>query len=435
MPRRSKTVLSALFLLAGMSAGWMAHTSWTSAVKGDVVRDELPIKNASAPSERGMVPSGRTVPTSPVSVLTSSLPGTAATSASRMTMISGGQAEVAAGWALIQRRDYQGAIRAFGQAKAASPENPRLFLGLALSYYRLAEYDSALANVTLALTLDPALEQAHTLLGDLGFMRDDLDGAVRHYESALRLDPNDLSIQDGLYRVRRAQQLEAGFARIVTPHFVVKCEEARRTSLHGLAERLEALVRRIGQQLPYEPDSETIVILYPDHRFHELTDSPSWAGGLFDGKIHLAAHRVFTASAEADAALAHEYVHALVHRLSGGYAPTWLDEGLALYFEGGPPRKSETLIGGDGREPDLIPLHALHGSFLSLPPRDAAMAYAESLSATRDLIDRFGWSRVTRMLQTLAKADDFSVAFETVLQEPYRTFEAAWAAAQSHRSL
>ena len=343
-----------------------------------------------------------------------------------------GQTSVAAGWALIQRRDYQGAIQAFRKSTAVSPEDPRLFLGLALSHYRLAQYESVLVNVKRALALDPALEQAHTLFGDLVFMQDDLDGAVHHYESALTLNPNDLSIQDGLYRVRRAQQLEAGFARIVTPHFVVKCEEAQRASLSGLADRLETLARRIDQQLQSQPDATIIVILYSDHRFQEVTDSPSWAGGLFDGKIHLAAQRVLHASADADAALAHEYTHALVHRLAGGQAPTWLDEGLALYFEGRTPSWSETLL---DREADLMPLHALHGSFLSLPPRDATMAYAVSLSATRVLVHRFGWSRVRRLLESLSKTEDFSVVFETVLKEPYHTFEASWVAARNHRSL
>jgi tetratricopeptide (TPR) repeat protein len=343
------------------------------------------------------------------------------------------RADIETGWALIQRGDYRGAIQAFNKAKAESSQDPRVFLGLGLSHYRLVQYDSAIENLKRALRLDGALEQAHTLLGDVAFMRDQLADAVRHYESAWTLNPNEVSIQDGLFRVRRAQQFEAGFARIVTPHFIVKCHEAQRMGLKGLADRLEVLYERIGEQLQHRPKEKIIVVLYSDGAFQEFTESPSWAGALFDGKIHLAARRVLHASPEADATLAHEYAHALVHRLAGGRAPTWLDEGLALYFEGRTPSWSETIL--DRPETELTPLHALHGSFLSLPPREATLSYAESLSATRVLIHRYGWSRVRRLLETLARTDEFSVAFETALKEPYHVFEASWAAAQRHRSL
>ncbi|HKN88360.1 MAG TPA: hypothetical protein VJV04_15955 [Nitrospiraceae bacterium] len=344
-----------------------------------------------------------------------------------------GRADLDAGWALIRSGDYHGAIRALNKAKAVLSDDPRLFLGLGLSHYRLAHYDSASVNLKRALHLDGAQEQAHTLLGDLAFMRDHLDDAVRHYESASTLNPNDVSIQDGLFRAQRAQQLEGGFARIVTPHFIVKCDVAQRGNLKGLAERLEVLSRRIEQQLPSRSREAIVVILYPDRRFQELTDSPSWAGGLFDGKIHMAARRVLHASSEADATLTHEYAHALVHRLARGHAPTWLDEGLALYLEGRALSWSETII--DGREAELTPLHALHGSFLSLSPHETRLAYAESLSAAWALIHRYGWPRVRGLLETVAGSGDFSAAFETVLKEPYHVFEASWATAQRHRSL
>jgi len=110
-----------------------------------------------------------------------------------------------------------------------------------------------------------------------------------------------------------------------------------------------------------------------------------------------------------------------------------LDEGLALYLEGRALSWSETIM--DGRETELTPLHALHGSFLSLSPHEARLAYAESLSAAWALIHRYGWPRVRRLLETVAGSDDFSAAFETALKEPYHVFEASWATARRHRSL
>jgi tetratricopeptide (TPR) repeat protein len=426
-----------VLLGAGLFVRWVANGLWPIDVQTGPIHAQLYPEKASVQfkefkdrhATETTIVLPRDLPTSPLppsDVGPTSIPRVLAVSDRR-------RAAIEAGWALIRSGDYHGAIRILNKAKPASPKDPRIFLGLGLSHYRLAQYDPAVVSLQQALRLDAGLDQAHALLGEVAFLRDHLDDAVRHYESASTLNPNDVSIQDGLFRVRRAQRLEGGFARVVTPHFIVKCSEAQRGSLKGLVDRLEALARRMGQRLPYRSREAIIVILYTDRHFQEFTDSPSWAGGLFDGKIHVAAQRVLLASPEADAALAHEYAHALVHRIAGGHAPTWLDEGLALYFEGRAPSWSETIL--DRRDTDLTPLHALHGSFLSLPPREAALAYAESASAARALIRRYGWPRVQNLLEALAGPVEFHAAFETVLKEPYHAFEASWVAVQSHRSL
>jgi hypothetical protein len=123
--------------------------------------------------------------------------------------------------------------------------------------------------------------------------------------------------------------------------------------------------------------------------------------------------------------------------LSAGRLPTWLNEGLALYMEndadgspkgdwpeGSPTPTEEELA---HHRNDLFPLHALHGSFLELSQTDARLAYAESLSATRFLIRRYGLASLRRLLQ-MATTTGFEQAFEAVLREPYYQFESAWTA-------
>ncbi len=421
--RHSTFLLGLLLLSPELSVGWIASES-----------GQTDVRNESAPFSGTAVPATAILPTGHVpAMLSAHLQDAAASTPLAIAMPDQKHPDVGTGWALIQRGDYHGAIQTFNKAKVESSHDPRLFLGLGLSHFRLAQYDSAIEHLKRALRLDGGLEQAHTLLGDVAFMRDQLVDAVRHYESALILNPNDISIQDGLFNTRRAQQFEGGFARIVTRHFIVKCDEAQRRDLKSLAGRLEALYERIGERLQHRPKEKLIVVLYSDGAFQAFTGSPSWAGGLFDGKIHLAVRRVLQASSDADATLAHEYAHALVHRLAGGRAPTWLAEGLALYFEGRTPSWSDTIL--DHPQTVLTPLHALHGSFLGLPRREAILAYAESLSATRVLIYRYGWPRVRRLLETLSRTDEFSAAFETTFEEPYHMFEASWAAAQRHRNL
>jgi tetratricopeptide (TPR) repeat protein len=337
-----------------------------------------------------------------------------------------------AAWEFIQSGEFDRAALAFTEATRLFPNEPSLLMGLGLSRYRLGQHDLAIAALARALELDVDVQHVHALLGELYFKRDELEASVRHYEAAARQDPNDLTVQDGLFTARRASQEEAHLSRILSPHFVLKFEIGQRRIANDVIDRLERLHEVVGRQLEGNSDDVMIVILYSDDRFKRLTGSPDWVGGLYDGKIHLASGTVLKRGQDADAALAHEYTHAIVHRLSQGHAPTWLQEGLALYFEGRPVAWGRDILARHRGE--LIPLHALHGSFVGLPPRDVQLAYAEAYSATRTIIDLHGLTKVRRLIEVLAVTPEFAAAFEIVFQTTYRDFEAAWVSRQTSRS-
>ena len=338
---------------------------------------------------------------------------------------------VEAGWDMLRQGRHREAIGVFTAAKGRYRDEPMLFLGLGVARYRLMEFGPAAANLRRALELNPDLEEAHTILGAISFARDELDSSIRHYEQAFKLNPNDVGIQDRLFAVRRAADAEGTLQRLTHPHVIVKYEPSHRDVALRVAERWEVIHRRIGRQLEDVPAQRTIVILYAHDRFRRLTDTPAWAAGLFDGRVHLGTDAMQSRLDDVDASLAHEYAHALVHRLAGGRAPAWVEEGLALYFEGRDRTRSEDMLTAKGV--DFIPLHALHESFLGLPAGHARVAYAESHSAVCALIDRYGLKQVRRLLVSVAEAPDFSHAFETVLKSPYHEFEAAWMTERQRR--
>jgi len=71
--------------------------------------------------------------------------------------------------------------------------------------------------------------------------------------------------------------------------------------------------------------------------------------------------------------------------------------------------------------------------FVGLPRRAAQQAYAGSYTATLALIGRHGISRVRDLLEALTGHRDFARAFESVLHERYRDFEATRMGAQTGR--
>lgn len=329
------------------------------------------------------------------------------------------------GWKLIKGGAYHKAEQIFAEASALAPADAAPLIGLGVSRHLLVRDGQAEAAFRKALAFDPGSAQAHKFLGDIHDQRGESEAALEHYEAAVRRDPTDGGIQGRVQAARRAAEAEAGLDRLFSAHFVVKFHRsADRAVANAVADRLEAIAAAAGTQWSYVPASRVVVVLYPSRQFAHA-EGPEWAQGLFDGRIHLPAERV--SGTDADAVLRHEYTHAIVHRLSGGQAPAWLNEGLALYMERG-----EEVAGAWEREARRIragerpPLAALHRGFLELAPADASLAYAESYGATRALIKRHGLAPVRRLLESLSVTPDFSEAFETVFRERYSDFDMAW---------
>ncbi len=339
------------------------------------------------------------------------------------------------GWKLIKGGEYHRAAQVFTEASALAPADASLLVGLGVSQHLLVRDEQAAATFHKALAIDPGAAQAHKFLGDIYNQRGESETALRHYETAALQDPADGGVKGRVQAARRAVEAEAGLDRLFSAHFIVKFHRSTdRTAAGVVADRLEAVYRAVGAQWSYSPASRVVVVLYPNGQFQGAASGPDWAQGLFDGRIHLPAERVTGNPASAGAALRHEYMHAVVHRLSGGQAPAWLNEGLALYVERGPDA-----AGAWEREARLIragerpPLAALHRNFLELPAGEASLAYAESYGAARALLQRHGTAGVRRLLESLVVTPDFSEAFERLFHQRYSDFDSSWVTAQAEK--
>lgn len=335
-----------------------------------------------------------------------------------------------AGWRLVKEGQYQRAAQVFTEAAERFPDDASFLVGLGLCHHRLFRDDLAVTTLERAIRLDSSVGQAHKLLGDVYYRRGEIQTAIRHYETGRRQDPNDVTVQARLVTAQRELQAEAGFDRLYSSHFVVKFEGSTdRRRVHEVANRLEMVYNKVGRTFSYFPVEPFTVILHPDRQFRDATLSPGWAGGLFDGKIHLPMQGITRGQQAADRILSHEYTHALVDRISGGRAPAWLSEGLALHLEGRADAWGREVLARHTVE--VAPLNSLHGDFLELPPHRATIAYAQSYQATKALIRRYGMDRVRKLLGALSVTPDFSSAFEAVFQDRYRDFDAAWIAGQA----
>ncbi len=323
----------------------------------------------------------------------------------------------------LEEGRYKDADAAFARALAAKPDDPALLLGAGLTARRLSNTARARELLTRALQIDPALAPASQLLGTLLYEAGDIEGAIRVYDAALVRAPDQARMQARVEEWRKEAALHEGFRRTLGGHFAVLFEgPAEEDAAAAAVDILEGAYDSIGGLLQAFPAEPITVVLYTQQQFRDVTRTPGWSGGLFDGRIRLPVRGGLADRREFERVLTHEYVHALVHSVAAAGVPAWLNEGLAAALEsGGADRARKAVARGT-----IVPLSQLGRSFESLPVSAVPAAYGGSALAVLEILERVGPSRLMGLLTDLGAGADFNRAFTSWVQMPFADFEREW---------
>lgn len=326
-----------------------------------------------------------------------------------------------AGWAALDRGDPSAAAAAFRDALSASPRDARLHLGAGLAAARLRRDAEARDHFEAALALEPSLSDARAQLGLVQHRMGDLLAAIRTYETLVAETPDAPDAAATLDRWRREQALHDRMHDAIGSHFTVSFDGPAEATLAD--EALASLDRaywRIGQELGAFPSAPIHVVLYTAEQFRDITRSPAWAAGTYDGTIRIPMRGALDDRTELDRVLAHEFAHALVATLAARNVPTWLNEGIAAALE------SDNMEWANRLEPQArqVPLRALQSGFGRFTGPQAALAYAASARAARRLLDAAGGFGVANLLRDLGDGVPFDAAFEHRIQRSFAAFQA-----------
>lgn len=301
-----------------------------------------------------------------------------------------------------QRGNAEGASTYFANAIRLDPGNPNLLEWHAVALSNQGRFRDAASELERASKIKPDSAPVLQLLGmaqyDAGYTSD----AVATWSRAVKLSPDETT-EALLRRAERELDLDRRSRQKESRHFSLRYE-GNQTSpeLQGeLLGSLENEYRDLARQFNYEPPESIIVILYTQKDFFDITQAPSWAGALNDGKLRIPVRGVTTTTPDLEHVLKHELTHSFVRSVAGPRCPTWLNEGLAQMME---PRSSSMyaqFLAPLFEQKKEIPLSFLEGSFTRLSAVQAEVAYAESLSAVEYLRGRYGMSEIVRMLQSI----------------------------------
>jgi len=324
------------------------------------------------------------------------------------------------GWEALNAGRLQEAAAAFGEALRHSP-TPSVLVGAALVAHLQTRYEEARQHLVAALKIDPGFLTASVLLGEVLYRSGDIDGAILVYEQALTTAPGHAQMLKKIEAWKKESALHSRFGQRLSDHFTVLFEGPAEAALADRAVAiLEAAYWRIGTALYTHPTDVITVVLYTREQFRDVTRSPEWAGGAFDGRIRVPVQGALQNVREFERVLAHEFTHALVRSIAPRGVPTWLNEGLAVLFEGSSLARKQQQV----REaPDLLPLERLEGSFGRLSSTEATLAYAQSAVAAHALIEHAGAPAVVNLLTDIGGGAPFAQAFERHILMSYAEFQ------------
>jgi tetratricopeptide (TPR) repeat protein len=310
----------------------------------------------------------------------------------------------------------------FEHALHAMPERVDLLQWHALTLAAQGRYPDAALELERANTLKPDSAELLRMLGSARYDADRVGDAITAWKRAQELAP-DATTATLLHKAEKEIGVEEKSRSKESRHFTLHYQgDSTSPELQQqILATLESAYQDLSRQLSFEPAENIIVILYTKTEFMDITEAPTWAGALNDGKLRIPIGGIIAVDANLERNLRHELTHSFVHWLSKGRCPTWLNEGLAELME---PRSASMYarqLGPLFLDRKAIPFSVLQHSFTRFSPVQAEMAYAESLSAAEYLRDRYGTYEIRRMLQNIGSGAEPEAALTNSTGMDYST--------------
>lgn len=329
----------------------------------------------------------------------------------------------------IEARQFDAAAETLLTGREYGGDDARFWLYRGLALYHLGRYQEAEDELNEARGRDERPETLR-LLGQVYYSSGRLEQAIQVWRQALDRGGYDAELAALVDKTWKELKVEQTMSSEAGSNFAISFDGRAQPELGDeVLDVLEEAYNEIGRELDFYPQVQVPVLLYTQRDFSELTGSPDWSGGLYDGKIRIPVGGVTGMNPRLKAVLYHEYVHVVVRYLTAGRCPVWLNEGLAEMAgrrHHDPPLNRLRLAAARG---ELIPFERLESSFPVSSREQAELAYQQSYSLVRYMIDQFHWYKMGELLRALGEGKPIAVALEQALGEfaiDYAGLQSGW---------
>jgi tetratricopeptide (TPR) repeat protein len=331
-----------------------------------------------------------------------------------------GDSDVLKGRERLQVKDYIGAVRFLKIALSRDPRSIAALHSITEAYLGIGDYHSAKDAAEKALRVDGRNPRSLELLGDALSALGERAAAEQEYRRSLLLRP-DPEVQKKIGDVAPPPVVATK-----GPEFRIKYDGGVNEPLGVVVlEVLTGAYNEYAGKLGFSPGDPVTVILQTGTKLQE-SGMPEWAGGVNDGSIRVPVQGLSVPNLRVIQVLRHELAHSFVASRTAGNCPTWLQEGIAMWLEGGDPGREDARLAPLARDHKLHSLLTLEAPFQTLSEADAPLAYSESLSAVAHILRRRGEAGVGRLIAALGDRLPSEEALPVALAWSYPEFERDW---------
>ena len=316
----------------------------------------------------------------------------------------------------MEQKLYDAAADSFDHARELFPDAPRYAVLRGIALHAAKRYEGAIYELERARSLGEASPELYYHLGSAYYDSDNLPLALEMWEKALELDPSRSAIRELVDKTRRELTVETRMDKGYSSRFSLSYDSELKSLPAGkILDALETAYNRVGVDLGYFPEARVQVLLYTRKDFKELTASPDWSGGLYDGKIRVPVGGATELTPLLRNVLAHEYTHVVVYEMTRGNCPTWLNEGLAELEGRKEFNQPMADLGRVARHGGFLSFPLLEQPFSTLSGRQVALAYQQSYGLVNFMVARYGWHKIQEILRLLGTGKSVQDAIGSAL--------------------
>ncbi len=290
-----------------------------------------------------------------------------------------------------QRGDYVASADYYRSGLELQPEHTDAYVDYAKVCEFLGDWDNALAALDKALFAAPKHE-----------------AAKRRQQRILEERGAFEQLADGLY-TPEAQEHQHRFTVTLAEGIPAGAGDiACRALSHAYAE--------FSETLGVTPSARITVHLLPATS-PARKGWPLWAAGLAqdNSSIAIFLHNPTPNAGLLCALLRHEYTHILVHEITRGRCPHWVDEALAGGLSKPLMQWEKDRVRGAVQGGYVLPLAELDIPFTDLPAESVSLAYHQCAVLGAYLVDTFGGELVRKTLEALRDGESISDAIRATL--------------------
>jgi hypothetical protein len=192
------------------------------------------------------------------------------------------------GTLLFIRRQYEQADEYYLKASELYPDETVFALSRGICNYYLKKYDIARYELERTRAKNPESVDLLFFLGLVLYDTDNRQQAIELWEQAQKLSPDRADLNNALKKARRETAVENNMDRGNSSRFNLTYDPGVNTLLAmAILDVLENAANQVGAELGHFPQARVPVVIYKRDDYKDVTNSPDWSGGVYDGTIRL----------------------------------------------------------------------------------------------------------------------------------------------------